>query len=133
MKKILHTMIRVNNLQESIDFYTKALGMNLINKFDNTEYKYTLAFLGYGDSADTTIELTYNWDTDSYDHGNAFGHIAIGTDDINAAAEQIKTHGGTITREPGPVKGGSTVIAFAKDPSGYSIELIESDKSGAEF
>ncbi len=133
MTKILHTMLRVANLEQSIQFYTKALGMTLLSSFKNEEYRYTLAFLGYGSTSDTTIELTYNLDTDSYDLGNAFGHIALGVDNIQDQVEQIRKAGGEITREPGPVKGGTTVIAFAKDPNGYMIELIQGSKSGADF
>ena len=105
--------------------------MKLLRQSENAEYKYTLAFLGYGDELDTTvIELTYNWDTDSYDLGNAYGHIAIETDDIYQTCEKIKSLGGVITREPGPVKGGTTVIAFVKDPDGYMIELINKKDAG---
>lgn len=120
----LHTMIRVANLETSIDFYTKVLGMKKISESVNEEYRYTLVFVGFDDNG-PTIELTYNWDTDSYEHGNAFGHIALGSDDIYAACERIKAAGGNVTREPGPVKGGSTHIAFVKDPDGYLIELIQ--------
>ncbi len=129
--KLLHTMLRVGNLDRSISFYTEVLGMNLIRKSENTEYKYTLAFVGYGDeSKGAVIELTYNWEQDSYEHGNAFGHIALETDDIYATCDAIKEKGGLVTREPGPVKGGSTVIAFVKDPDGYSIELINKKDTG---
>jgi lactoylglutathione lyase len=124
-------MLRVTNLEKSIDFYQNVLDMKLLRQSENTEYKYTLAFLGYGDEVDTTvIELTYNWGTDSYDMGNAYGHIAIETDDIYQTCEKIKSLGGVITREPGPVKGGSTVIAFVKDPDGYMIELINKKDAG---
>ncbi|MGJ8580718.1 MAG: lactoylglutathione lyase [Psychromonas sp.] len=129
--RLLHTMLRVTNLEKSIDFYQNVLDMKLLRQSENTEYKYTLAFLGYGDEVDTTvIELTYNWGTDSYDMGNAYGHIAIETDDIYQTCEKIKSLGGVITREPGPVKGGSTVIAFVKDPDGYMIELINKKDAG---
>ncbi|MDN2664041.1 lactoylglutathione lyase [Psychromonas sp. 14N.309.X.WAT.B.A12] len=129
--RLLHTMLRVTDLQKSIDFYQQVLDMKLLRQSENTEYKYTLAFLGYGDEVDTTvIELTYNWGTDSYDMGNAYGHIAIETDDIYETCEKIKSLGGIITREPGPVKGGSTVIAFVKDPDGYMIELINKKDAG---
>ncbi|RBW42806.1 lactoylglutathione lyase [Psychromonas sp. B3M02] len=129
--RLLHTMLRVTNLEKSIDFYQNVLDMKLLRQSENTEYKYTLAFLGYGDEVDTTvIELTYNWGTDSYDMGNAYGHIAIETDDIYQTCEKIKSLGGIITREPGPVKGGSTVIAFVKDPDGYMIELINKKDAG---
>ena len=124
-------MLRVGNLDRSISFYTEVLGMNLIRKSENTEYKYTLAFVGYGDeSKGAVIELTYNWEQDNYDHGNAFGHIALETDDIYATCKAIKAKGGSVTREPGAVKGGSTIIAFVKDPDGYSIELINKKDAG---
>ena len=124
--RLLHTMIRVADLDKSVEFYTKVLGMKELRRSENTEYRYTLAFVGYGDEKDSAvIELTYNWDTDSYDHGNAFGHLAIEYDDIYAACEEIKALGGVVSREPGPVKGGTTEIAFVKDPDGYSIELIQ--------
>lgn len=124
--RILHTMIRVADLDASIDFYTKVMGMNLIRRRDNPEYKYTLAFVGYGSEDDgAVIELTYNWDTHGYELGNGFGHLAISCDDIYKTCEHISLHGGLITREPGPVKGGSTLIAFVKDPDGYAIELIQ--------
>jgi len=124
-------MLRVGDLQKSLDFYQQVLDMKLLRQSENTEYKYTLAFLGYGDELNTTvIELTYNWGTESYDLGNAYGHIAIETDDIYQTCEKIKSLGGVITREPGPVKGGSTVIAFVKDPDGYMIELINKKDAG---
>ncbi|MFY8349170.1 lactoylglutathione lyase [Pseudoalteromonas sp. SSM20] len=124
--RLLHTMIRVADLDKSVEFYTKVLGMKELRRSENTEYRYTLAFVGYGDEKENAvIELTYNWDTDSYDHGNAFGHLAIEYDDIYAACEEIKALGGVVSREPGPVKGGSTEIAFVKDPDGYAIELIQ--------
>ena len=123
--KLLHTMIRVAVLDRSIAFYTQTLGMTLFRTNENKEYQYTLAFLGYGNESDNAvIELTYNWGTNSYEHGNAFGHLAIGVDDIYATCEQISTQGGNVSRQPGPVAGGSTVIAFVKDPDGYAIELI---------
>jgi len=129
--RLLHTMLRVTDLEKSIDFYENVLEMKLLRQSENAEYKYTLAFLGYGDELDTTvIELTYNWDTDSYNLGNAYGHIAIETDDIYQTCEKIKSLGGVITREPGPVKGGTTVIAFVKDPDGYMIELINKKDAG---
>ena len=131
--RFLHTMLRVGNLQRSIDFYTQVLGMQLLRKSENPEYKYSLAFLGFGggnpDQAE--LELTYNWGTDSYDHGTAYGHIALGVPDAHAACEKIKAAGGNVTREAGPVKGGSTVIAFVTDPDGYKIELIERKPSAA--
>ncbi len=124
--RILHTMLRVGNLQRSIDFYTNVLGMKLLRTSDNPEYQYTLAFVGYGSNPDhAELELTYNYGTESYDLGNAYGHIAISSDDIVAACEAVKANGGNVTREPGPVKGGTTVIAFVTDPDGYKIELIE--------
>ncbi len=124
--RILHTMLRVGNLDRSIEFYTQVLGMNLIRKRDNEQYRYTLAFLGYGNEADgAVLELTYNWDTKHYELGEGYGHIAIGCEDIYSTCENIKQTGGTISREPGPVKGGTTEIAFVKDPDGYAIELIQ--------
>ncbi|MEZ9489704.1 lactoylglutathione lyase [Vibrio breoganii] len=124
--KFLHTMLRVADLDKSIEFYTKVLGMKELERHENTEYRYTLVFVGFDEkSSSTTIELTYNWDTDAYDHGNAFGHIALGADDIYAACDKIKALGGNVSREPGPVKGGETHIAFVKDPDGYAIELIQ--------
>jgi lactoylglutathione lyase len=124
--RLLHTMLRVGNLQRSIDFYTKLLGMKLLRQSDNTQYRYTLAFVGYGEETDhTVLELTYNWDKDSYEMGEAFGHIAIGCDDIYGLCETLKAKGADVYREPGPVKGGSTEIAFVRDPDGYAIELIQ--------
>lgn len=124
--RMLHTMLRVGNLERSIAFYTDVLGMTLLRQSENTEYKYTLAFVGYGDESNTAvIELTYNWGVDSYEHGNAFGHIALEVDDIYAACDLIRNKGGVISREPGPVKGGSTEIAFIRDPDNYAIELIQ--------
>jgi lactoylglutathione lyase len=118
-------MLRVGDLQRSVDFYTNVLGMRLLRQSDNEEYKYTLAFVGYGDEADEAVlELTYNWGESDYDLGNAFGHIAIEVDDVYSACERIREKGGQVTREPGPVKGGTTEIAFVKDPDGYAIELI---------
>jgi len=124
--RILHTMLRVGDLQRSIDFYTGVLGMQLLRKSDNPQYKYTLAFVGYGSNPEhAELELTYNWGTDNYDMGTAFGHIALGVPDVAAACEKIRAAGGNITREAGPVKGGTTVIAFVTDPDGYKIELIQ--------
>lgn len=124
--RILHTMLRVGDLQRSIDFYTKVLGMKLLRTSDNPEYQYTLAFVGYGSNPDhAELELTYNYGTTSYDLGNAYGHIAISTEDIVAACDGARANGGNVTREPGPVKGGTTVIAFITDPDGYKVELIE--------
>ena len=119
-------MLRVGNLQRSIDFYTRILGMKLLRTSDNPEYKYTLAFVGFGNNPDhAELELTYNWDVDSYEMGTAYGHIALGIEDIYAACATIKSAGGKITREPGPVKGGTTHIAFVTDPDGYKVELIQ--------
>ncbi len=124
--RLLHTMLRVGNLQRSIDFYTQVLGMKLLRTSENPEYKYSLAFVGYeGNPAQAEIELTYNWGTESYEMGTAYGHIALGVPDAYAACEKIKAAGGNVTREAGPVKGGSTVIAFVTDPDGYKIELIQ--------
>ena len=124
--RILHTMLRVGDLQRSIDFYTKVLGMKLLRTSDNPEYPYTLAFVGYGSNPDhAELELTYNYGTTSYELGTAYGHIAISADDIVAACDAARANGGNVTREPGPVKGGNTVIAFITDPDGYKIELIE--------
>ncbi|OZB05568.1 MAG: lactoylglutathione lyase [Idiomarina sp. 34-48-12] len=124
--RLLHTMLRVGDMQRSIDFYTKALGMKLLRTADNEEYKYSLAFVGYGDEVDhTVLELTYNWGVSEYEHGGAFGHIAIGVEDIHATCDTLKAAGADVYREPGPVKGGKTIIAFVRDPDGYAIELIE--------
>lgn len=124
--KYLHTMIRVNHLDESIKFYTEVLGMNLISKTDYPDGEFTLAFLSYGKTTqDPCIELTYNYGKHSYELGNAFGHIALGTDDIKAICEKVRSMGHKVTREPGPMKHGTTVIAFIEDPNGYKIELIQ--------
>ncbi|MEJ2763229.1 lactoylglutathione lyase [Photobacterium sp. MCCC 1A19761] len=124
--RILHTMLRVGDLDRAIEFYTDVMGMKLLRKHDNEAYKYTLAFVGYSDESEgAVIELTYNWGTTEYEMGTAFGHIAIGVEDIYATCDAIKAAGGNITREPGPVKGGTTHIAFVKDPDGYQIELIQ--------
>ncbi len=123
--RILHTMLRVGSLNRSLDFYTGVLGMKLLRKQDYPEGNFTLAFVGCGDESDNTVlELTYNWDTDNYDLGNAFGHIAVEVEDVYKAVEEIKERGGDVVREAGPMKGGDTVIAFVKDPDGYMIELI---------
>ena len=126
-------MLRVGNLQRSIDFYTQVLGMQLLRTSENPEYKYSLAFLGFegGNPGQAELELTYNWGVERYDHGSAYGHIALGVPDAYAACEKIRAAGGQITREPGPVKGGTTVIAFVTDPDGYKIELIQRDFEGA--
>ena len=120
-------MLRVGDLARSIHFYTEALGMSELRRFDNPEYKYTLVYLGYegGKPAQAEIELTYNWGVDAYEMGTAYGHVAIGVPDVRAACERIRAAGGQITREPGPLKGGTSFIAFAADPDGYKIELIE--------
>ncbi|OUS30837.1 lactoylglutathione lyase [Thalassotalea sp. 42_200_T64] len=124
--RILHTMLRVGDLDKSISFYQDVLGMRLLRRSDNEQYQYTLAFLGYDDMANSTVlELTYNWGQTSYDLGEAFGHIAIEVDDVYRACDKIKSLGGIISREPSPVKGGTTEIAFVKDPDGYAIELIQ--------
>jgi len=129
--RILHTMLRVGDLQRSIDFYTKVLGMKLLRISDNPAYKYTLAFVGYGNNPEhAELELTYNYGVENYEMGTAYGHIAISADDIIAACAAVKANGGNVTREPGPVKGGTTVIAFITDPDGYKVELIER-KDGA--
>ena len=120
--RILHTMLRVGDLQRSIDFYTRVLGMTLLRKSENSEYKYTLAFVGYGDEKDeAVIELTYNWGVSEYELGSAYGHIALEADDIYATCEALRAAGAKITRDPAPVKGGTTVIAFVEDPDGYLI------------
>lgn len=124
--RLLHTMLRVGDMQRSIDFYTKSLGMKLLRTADNEEYKYSLAFVGYGDEADhSVLELTYNWGVSEYEHGGAFGHIAIAVQDIHATCDTLRAAGADVYREPGPVKGGKTIIAFVRDPDGYAIELIE--------
>jgi len=126
--KMLHTMLRVGNLQESIDFYTTALKMNLLRTTERPDQGYTLAFVGYGQGnkdGEAEIELTYNHDTSQYELGSAFGHLALGVDSVVATCEQVRAAGGKVTREPGPVKGGKTMIAFVEDPTGYKIELIE--------
>lgn len=124
--KLLHTMLRVTDLEKSIAFYTDILGMTLLERFENSEYRYTLVFVGFDDGG-ATIELTHNWDTNEYDLGNAFGHVALGVTDIYAACDEIKALGGKVTREPGPVKGGETHIAFVTDPDSYQIELIQTN------
>ena len=129
--RLLHTMLRVGHLQRSIDFYTQALGMDLLRTTERPDQKYDLAFVGYagGNPDQAEIELTYNYGVDTYDIGTAYGHIAIGVPDVAATCERVRARaqelGGAITREAGPVKGGTTVIAFITDPDGYKIELIE--------
>jgi lactoylglutathione lyase len=126
--RLLHTMLRVGDLQRSIDFYTKVMGMTLLRTTERPEQKYSLAFVGYGTNPEhAEIELTYNHGVDSYEIGSAYGHIAIGVEDAYAACDKIKAGGGQVTREAGPVKGGTTVIAFVTDPDGYKIELIQRD------
>jgi lactoylglutathione lyase len=124
--RLLHTMLRVGNLDRSLAFYTEVLGMQLLRRTDYPEGRFTLAFVGYEDeSQGAVIELTHNWDTPSYELGNAFGHIALEVDDAYQACAQIKARGGKVTREAGPMKHGTTVIAFAEDPDAYKIELIQ--------
>jgi lactoylglutathione lyase len=123
--RLLHTMLRVGNLERSIDFYTSVLGMQLLRQKDYPEGKFTLAFVGYGDESDNTvIELTYNWDTDHYDIGEGYGHIAIEVDDVYEAVTELKGRGGKVIRDAGPMNAGTTIIAFIEDPDGYPIELI---------
>ncbi len=124
--RILHTMIRVGNLEASIKFYTEVLGMRLLRMQEYSEGKFTLAFVGYGDESESAvIELTYNWGVERYDLGNAFGHIAIEVDDAYAACDEIRRRGGKVVREAGPMQHGTTVIAFVEDPDGYRLELIQ--------
>jgi len=124
--RILHTMLRVGDLQRSISFYTRLLGMNLLRTTDRPEQQYTLAFVGYGTNPEhAELELTYNYGVEQYEIGTAYGHIAIGVEDVHGTCDAIKAAGGKVTREAGPVKGGTTVIAFVQDPDGYKIELIE--------
>jgi lactoylglutathione lyase len=124
--RLLHTMLRVGNLEESLKFYIEVLGMKLLRQKDYPDGKFTLAFVGYGDESDNTVlELTYNWGVAEYNLGDAYGHIAIGVDDIYGTCEEIKARGGKVSREPGPMKHGSTVIAFVQDPDGYKVELIQ--------
>ena len=129
--RILHTMLRVGNLDRSIQFYTQILGMQVLRKEDYPDGKFTLAFVGYGGESDhTVLELTHNWGTESYEHGNAFGHIAIEVDDAYAACEKVKQAGGKVIREAGPMMHGTTVIAFITDPDGYKIEFIQKGTAG---
>ncbi|MHB8667491.1 MAG: lactoylglutathione lyase [Burkholderiales bacterium] len=124
--RMLHTMLRVGNMERSVKFYTEVMGMTLLRTTDRPEQKYTLAFVGYGpEDRESVIELTYNYGVDRYDMGNAFGHLAIEVPDAYKACEAVKSKGGVVSREAGPVKGGSTVIAFVQDPDGYKIELIQ--------
>ena len=123
--RLLHTMLRVGDLSRSLAFYTQVLGMRLLRQQDYPEGRFTLAFVGYGEEYDSTVlELTHNWDTSSYGLGAGYGHIAIGVDDVYAACEKIRAAGGKIVREPGPMKHGSTILAFVEDPDGYRIELL---------
>ena len=123
---ILHTMLRVVDLDRSLAFYTEVLGMHLLRRTDYPDGRFTLAFVGYGpESEGCVLELTHNWDTKSYELGNAYGHIALGVPDVAAACQQIRQRGGKVVREAGPMKHGSTVIAFVEDPDGYKVELIE--------
>ena len=131
--RVLHTMIRVGDLDRSIKFYTDVLGMKLLRRKDYPDGKFTLAFVGYGPETEhAVVELTYNWGTDKYDLGNGFGHIALEVEDVYAACAEIKKRGGKVTREAGPMKHGSTVIAFIEDPDGYKIELIQRGAQGAK-
>ena len=126
--QLLHTMLRVGDLQRSIDFYTETIGMELLRTTDRPDQKYTLAFVGFGGgnkNGEAELELTYNYGESEYDLGTAYGHIALGVDDVAETCERIRAAGGNVTREPGPVKGGTTVIAFVEDPDGYKVELIE--------
>ena len=126
--QLLHTMLRVGNLQRSVDFYTNTIGMDLLRTTERPEQKYTLAFVGFGGgnrNGEAELELTYNHGVSEYDLGTAYGHIALGVENVAETCERIRAAGGNITREPGPVKGGSTVIAFVEDPDGYKVELIE--------
>lgn len=123
--RILHTMLRVGNLQQSVKFYTEVLGMKVLRQKDYPEGKFTNTFIGYGDESEqAAIELTYNWDSDHYDIGNGFGHIALEVDDVYDATEQIRKRGGKVIRDAGPMNAGSTIIAFVEDPDGYQIELL---------
>ena len=130
--RLLHTMLRVKDLEESLKFYCDILGMKLLRQKDYPGGEFTLAFVGYGDESDNSvIELTYNWGVDSYDLGDAYGHIALGVHDIYGTCEKIREQGGNITREPGPMKHGTTVIAFVEDPNGYKVELIQIGTQGS--
>ena len=123
--RFLHTMLRVGDLEKSIQFYSKIMGMRLLRRKDFPEGRFTLAFLGYGDESEVTaLELTHNWDTSSYNLGEGFGHLAIEVEDVYAACDRIRAEGGKVVREPGPMKHGSTVLAFVEDPDGYKIELL---------
>jgi lactoylglutathione lyase len=124
--RLLHTMLRVGDLARSVDFYTNVLGMRVLRTTDRPDQKYSLAFVGYGDEREQAVlELTYNYGVERYELGTAYGHVAIEVDDANAACEAVRAKGGKVTREAGPVKGGTTVIAFVQDPDGYKVELIQ--------
>ena len=124
--RMLHTMLRVGDLKRSKDFYTRVMGMDLLREHEFPEGQFTLVFVGYGDEKNNTVlELTYNWDQDQYNLGDAYGHVAIGVDDVYATCEEIRKNGGKIIREPGPMKGSDVVLAFVEDPDGYKIELLE--------
>ncbi|MFD1259122.1 lactoylglutathione lyase [Entomomonas asaccharolytica] len=128
--RLLHTMLRVGDLDKSIAFYTEVLGMKLLRRKDYPEGKFTLAFVGYGEEKDTSvIELTHNWDTNKYDLGNGYGHIALEVEDVYKACETIRANGGKITREPGPMMHGTSILAFVEDPDGYKIELLSPDRN----
>jgi lactoylglutathione lyase len=130
--RILHTMLRVGDLEKSLDFYCNVLGMKLLRRKDYPGGEFTLAFVGYGEESEAAVlELTHNWGVDTYDLGNAYGHIALEVDDIYATCAEIKAKGGTVTREPGPMKHGTTVIAFIEDPNGYKVELIQKKAQNA--
>ena len=129
--RILHTMLRVGDLERSVAFYTGVLGMRVLRTTDRPDQRYTLAFVGYGDETEhAVLELTYNYGVDRYELGTAYGHVAIEVDDAKRACDEVRARGGTVTRDAGPVKGGTTVIAFVQDPDGYKIELIERKPAG---
>ncbi len=131
LMRILHTMLRVGDLDRSLRFYTEVIGMKLISRKDYPDGKFTLAFVGFGTNPEhAELELTHNWGVESYELGTAYGHIALGVDDIYGVCDQIRAAGGKITREPGPMKHGTTVIAFVQDPDGYKVELIEESSRG---
>jgi lactoylglutathione lyase len=124
--RFLHTMLRVTDLERSLAFYTEVMGMRLLRRKDYDDGRFTLAFVGYGPETETAVlELTHNWDTDHYELGSAYGHVALGVDDVYAACERVKALGGKVVREAGPMRGGTTVIAFVEDPDGYKVELLE--------
>lgn len=126
--RLMHTMLRVTDLDRALNFYCDVLGMRLIRRKDYPEGRFTLAFVGYGDESDSTVlELTHNWDTNAYELGSAYGHIAIGVDDVYATCDAIRARGGRIVREAGPMKGGRTVLAFVEDPDGYRVELLQDE------